>query len=345
MPRSHKRALPVLIVCGLFLMMPQALFAYSVYLQSQVQVPAGPVRLGDLGRVEAGAESSAADAKQIAEKLLFRDLHAPRYVQAAELRRGLGNGPGKLERVYGAGTWVVPQGRVLDNQALEAMLLKEIDALSGGERDGSLVLRLAPNVKIPVPSEGVRLLYRLPSRAGALSPGRRIIPLDVVPEDVGESPSKNVVFARHQIQVTILKKRKIPVAARDLPVGHRLTKDDYRLEERELEHEDAQYASGDLSGRRVMSDVRSGTELTSSHVQLMPVIRRGQSLRLVYQRPGMVFRLRSVALRNGDPGDRIPVRVLYPSGRNSKTLTVTVIGEGTVVYDRKNQSDDHGEGR
>lgn len=341
------QTLAALIVSGIVLTMPQALFAYSVYLQNQVEVPAGPVRLGDLGRVEvtAGAEGVVVDVKQIEDKLLFRDLRAPRYVQAAELRRGLEHGPAKLERVYGAGTWVVPQGRILDTQTLEAMLLKEVDALAAGVRDGSLVLRLAPNIKIPVPSEGVRYLYRLPSRADALAPGRRIIPLDIVPEDSGASPSKNVVLARHQIQVTILKKRKVPVAARDLPVGHRMTKDDYRLEEREMEHEDAQYASGDLSGLRVMSNVRSGTELTTSHVQVMPVVRRGQSLRLVYQRPGMVFRMNSVALRNGDPGERIPVRVLYPSGRNTKTITVTVVGEGTVVYDRQGEAGEQEEGR
>lgn len=325
-----------------------SLFAYSLYLQNKVEVPAGAVRLGAIARV------SGADSDVVARKLLFRDLQAPRYIRASDLRRSLGAktasdqsgiqnarktaaAPGQLERVYGPGTWVIPLGRTLDATALNQLLASRLAELNGGADflRGSVV-RISPNTKLRVPAQGVETIFRLPARAASLRPGKRMIPLDVLSASDGKT-----ILARHQIQLEILAKRRIAVAARDLPVGHRLSAGDFRYEERELSQNDLEtrYLNEDPANRRVMANIQSGDAFTTSNVQSMPAVRRGQSLSLVYQRPGLVFRLRSVALRNGEIGETIPVRVLFPAGGNSaarsRSLNVRIVSETTVVFEKE----------
>lgn len=319
------------------------LAAYSLYLQDKTMVPAGPIRLGDIARVEGGEG-------RMADKLLFRNLNAPRYIGVADLRNSLkDNGPETLDRIYGAGTWIVPLGKELNAVELEDLLREQIAALPGGAElyQGS-VLRLAANTRLKVPAEGVRLVFRLPSRAGSLTPGKRIIPLDIVPlaQQQKKSGKKNTVLARHQLQISILEKRAVAVATRDLPVGHRLTADDFRMEIRELDNDEIRFAGGDLLNRRVMSPTKSGTEFTTSNIQVMPAVRRGQSLSLVYQRPGLVFRVRSVALQSGEIGQTIPVRVLFPASSKrsvsggdvrksaqSRQLKARIVNETTAVFE------------
>ncbi|MCR9143110.1 MAG: flagellar basal body P-ring formation chaperone FlgA [bacterium] len=307
------------------------LFAYSLYLQDKVSVAAGPVRLGDIARVDGEQE-----AGRISGKLLFQDLRAPRYIGAAQLKQSLGaKGPENLERVYGSGTWIIPLGRELNAADLEALLKKQIAALPGGaELYDSAALRLAQNSRIQVPAAGVRLVFRLPARASSLTPGKRIIPLDILP--IQSASRGNTVFARHQIQIAIFKKQPVAVATRDLPVGHRLTPGDFRMEVRELDNDEIRYATGELLNRRVMSATKSGAEFTTSNVQVMPAVRRGQSLSLVYQRPGLVFRVRSVALQAGEIGQVIPVRVLYPAANKSRSvrrLSARIVNETTAVFE------------
>ncbi len=312
---------------------PGPIFSYSLYLQDKTQVPAGPVRLGDIARVEGERESGA-----ISGKLLFSDLRGPRYIGAAALRESLGkNGPEHLERIYGSGTWIIPLGRELNAADLEAMLQRQVQALPGGrELYANATLRLAENTRLKVPATGVELVFRLPARGASLTPGKRIIPLDVLPAK-NESRGRTV-FARHQIQVAILKKQQVAVAVRDLPVGHRLSAADYRMEIQELDNDEIRFATGDLSGRRVMSSVQSGDAFTTSNIQLMPAVRRGQSLNLVYQRPGLVFRVRSIALSAGEIGESIPVRVLFPAGKGKRNqaerrLKARIVNETTVVFE------------
>jgi flagella basal body P-ring formation protein FlgA len=312
---------------------PANLLAYSVYLENQVEVPPGAVRLGDIARIEG-------DTGGIGDKLLFRELREPRYVKASELRESLSVGaPESPDRVYGAGTWIIPLGRELDAAELELMLREQLAAIPGGaELHEDTVLRIAPNTRIRVPAGGVRLIFRLPARASSLTAGKRILPLDVLP---ASETGRRTVFARHQLQVGILKKKRVAIATRDLPIGHRLGPGDYRFEVREFDNVEARFAEGDLSKRRVMSNIPGGVILTTSNVQVMPAVRRGQSLSLVYQRPGMVFRVRSVAMRDGEIGEQIPVRVLFPAsgGRSSSTsdasriLNVTIVAEDSVVFE------------
>lgn len=332
---GHVAAVPRWVFLGILLvgLTPAGpLFAYNLYLEQQVQVPAGPIRLGDIARIEGEQEVG-----RVAGKLLFRDLKAPRYIGASALRESLGQGgPENLDRIYGAGVWVIPLGRELTAADLEKLLREQIAGLPGGaELYTGSVLRLPENTRLRVPEEGVRLVFRLPTRAVSLTPGKRIIPLDVLPV-TSERP--NTVLARHQLQLSILEKRSVAVATRDLPLGHRLTAGDYRIETREMDSDEIRFAQGNLVNHRVMADVKSGTDLTTSNVQMMPAVRRGQSLTLVYQRPGLVFRVRSVALENGEVGQTIPVRVLFPASGNRKSaetrqLKVTVINETTAVFE------------
>ncbi|MEQ9363837.1 MAG: flagellar basal body P-ring formation chaperone FlgA, partial [Leptospirales bacterium] len=167
-----------------------------------------------------------------------------------------------------------------------------------------------------------------------LTPGKRIVPLDVVP--IESERRGDTVLARHQIQIAIYKKQPVAVATRDLPVGHRLQAGDFRMEIRELDNEEIRFASGDLSNRRIMTATKSGDAFTTSSIQIMPAVRRGQSLSLVYQRPGLVFRVRSVALEEGEIGQTIPVRVLFPAanqGRTMRRLKARIVNETTAVFE------------
>ena len=82
-----------------------------------------------------------------------------------------------------------------------------------------------------------------------------------------------------------------------------------------------------------MRKIHAGDPLTQSNVHLMPAVRRGQNIQLIYQTPGLVLKTRSIARGNALVGEHIKVRVLMPAGRRGPEVRARVVGEGLAVLE------------
>lgn len=306
-----------------FVVLTGEVAAYSLYLKAQAVSKQSVVRIGDIARV-----AGELNPGTIGAKVVVKDLRRPRYISRADLERSLAVGPEKLERVYGNGVWIVPVTRRMSAEALVDELRRRLAGLAGGKDflkrhrlrvDGGAGLDATPDADA--------LHFVLPSRIEQFSPGMRMITVDVR----GKRDGREKVLLRQHVPVKIFRKVRVSVATRDLAVGERMRKGDWRVEEREIDYAPERYAMGDLTGRRVMSKLRQGTALTASVVQVMPAVRRGQPVELVYQTPGLVIKCRSVAGRDGKVGDIIPVTTVFPSGKGKRELRARIVDDGRAV--------------
>lgn len=318
------RLIALLALLGVVLLAPVALSAQALYLKNSAEVEGGRVSLGQLGRLQGAPESEGL--------LLFEALRAPRYLSASELQEALRNRRGANLRVFGAGVWIIPQNRRLDAAALQTLLETSIRRAPGGaELLSRHRIAVGENAVALAPEEGVELRFHLPARIESLNAGRRILALDGIVTD-GQGRSRTLF--RRQVPVQILARLTVAVARRDLAIGERLGADDYRIEEREFDDLTERYPHSNLNGMRVMAGIRSGELLTAANVQTQPAVRRGQSMDLTYQTDGIVLRVRCTAMGEGEPGQHIRVRPLFPASRRTDTvLTARILDERTVVVE------------
>ncbi|MBE7438066.1 MAG: flagellar basal body P-ring formation protein FlgA [Spirochaetales bacterium] len=309
---------------GLFALDP--ILSYSLYLRNKVLVQTFPVRIQDLARVEHARQ----DAETLSQKVVIASLEEPLYLTADRFKEALKDTP--LERVFGAGVWVVPLTGTLEGTGLKDRLEAEIRTREGGNVYlQSHVVRLDSTARLSLPVSARSLIFQFPASLRSFSAGRRVLAVDIMGQ---EKPGKNPrVLHRQQIGLWIYKKKQVAVAKHDLAMGHRLKSDDFELVEKEIDGDDARYASGNLVGLRVMQNVKTGDVLLRSVVQAMPLIRRGQQLTLVVQKPGIVLKSRSVALSDAESGGTLRVRPLLPGGQNRSGVTARVIDEDHAVLE------------
>ncbi|MCE9597897.1 MAG: flagellar basal body P-ring formation chaperone FlgA [Spirochaetia bacterium] len=305
------RALPVLI-----LLWVAPAFGYQMYLEPVARVRAERVLLRDVARLEGGGPG---------DQVLLGKISEPYYLSREELQTTVKEKP---EAIFGPGVWVVPLTKKLTSIEVLDQLKLAIRRLPGGDDFLSKhTLKVASELET---SSGSAMVFRLPARASQLSAGRRIISADMIVPDNG----KDRTLMRQQIDVEIAKRVRVPVAARDLRRGETIKAGDFRLVTRELTTDNERFASENPVGQRVLSDVEEGKTLHSSEVQHFPTVRRGQSLTLVHQTPGIVLKCRSTALQDGEPGGRIDVRIVLPSGQKSDIRKADVVDEKTAVLAR-----------
>ena len=301
--------------------------AVDLYLRGSVEVGGGPVRLRDLARV-AGEHQPGS----VGDKIVVQQVTGARYISATELREALETAPEEVNRVLGQGVWILPMNRTLRAAELEQWLRSEWDRDLA--RAGRFVLRVKPDTELRVPAAGVNLRLSIPS--GTARSGRQIVALDVFPE--GQNQISQILL-RRQIEVEILEVVEVALPRTDLPRGTLLAAEHLRTERREIEAGAGELArAGEVIGRRLLQDVEAGTVLERNMVQILPVVQSGQRVRLVHQRPGLVFKVRCVAVRAGEVGDQIPVRLVLPTGGSAgSVLQARVIDADTVVL----ESGDH----
>lgn len=297
----------------------ERLCAFSVYLQSDVVVETFPVLLKHVARVEGGG------AKDPRGQVLFETLRSPVYLTREDLIKRLGTD--RTDTVYGSGTWIVPAVEKLTAKDIRALLERSISALPGGpEFLKTAEIRISPSETIKSTPEGTNLIFRLPSRASALSAGKRVIPVDLTVE------KKNLF--RQSLNVEIIRRAEVFVAVRDLEVGERLTKDDFRTEVREFDHEDIPKLPLPLH-RRVMARIPAGNMLTAASVQVLPAVRRGENVELVLQRPGIIIKVRSTAQSDGNVGDVVNFRMNLPATNRSVDAKGRIVSEGIAEFQGK----------
>lgn len=299
------------------------LFAYSLYLQPRAISKKNVVRMGDIARVE--GERRPGD---IRDKVVVQDLRAPLFISRAELEQKLSGGPDRLDRVYGRGVWIVPLTEKLSAEKILAVLRANLERMPGGKDFlENHRLRIDGEARLDGTPDESALHFVLPSRIDLLSPGMRMITVDVR----GDEDGRTRVLMRQHVPVRIYRRVKVAVATRALGVGERLQAGDWREEIREIDYAPARYVTGDLDGRRVMSKLPVGSLLTAATVQVMPAVRRGMRVELVHQTPGLVFKIQSVAGRDGKIGDVIPVTAVFPTGKGKRELNARVVDDGRVV--------------
>jgi len=315
------------IVLAFALFTIEPISAYSLYLRNKVLVQKFPVRLADVGRVE----HVRSDAEMLAEKVVLASLAEPVYLSADRFKEALKDTA--LERVFGAGVWIVPLTGSLDGTQLKERIEAEIRRREGGALYlESHVVKLDSTAKLSLPVSTASLVFQFPGSLRSFSAGRRVLAVDIMGQ---EKPGKNPrVLHRQQIGLWIYKKKQVAIARHDLAMGQRLKAEDFQLVEKELDGDEARYASGNLVGLRVMQNVKAGDVLLRSVVQAMPLVRRGQQLTLVVQKPGIVLKSRSIALTDANAtGELLRVRPLLPGGQNRSGVSARVVDEDHAVLE------------
>lgn len=200
-------------------------------------------------------------------------------------------------------------------------LAAQVAAVNAGAAPGASTSRLLTKGQIEVRLRQARLdLTRIEFR------GATTVKVFGVAEDVG-GQAKEADEADRGCKIT--------VAARDLARGEVITADDLVLEERETRTASAVHNPEDLIGLRTTRHIRSGTEITLSGVEQIPVIDRGASVTIVARTGAMSVSAPGTARAAGQLGEIIPVenclshKVVY--GRISAADTVEVDIRGSYT--------------
>ncbi|MDH5655059.1 MAG: flagellar basal body P-ring formation chaperone FlgA [Spirochaetia bacterium] len=298
--------------------------AFSLYLSHVAVVKNTDIKLSDISRVDAEKYPG-----RISKHILFRNLNSPRYIGRSELKSLLSGLSESADRIYGKGVWVLPLTETIKKDKLHTMLLQEIDKLPGSSEDRkALSLYIDSDAEI-LCTKKCSINFNLPSSLSRLFAGKRVISADIKAERKG----RTIILHRQQFTIRVLKSISVPVALRNLSIGMRLTKDDFKMETRELDPDESYHATGNIIGRRVVAHIPAGGVLNHSSIQFLPSVRRGQSIEVVYQTPNLVLKLRSVAASDGEIGDTIPVRMLLPSGKKTDIKKVKIVSDKTAVLE------------
>lgn len=117
------------------------------------------------------------------------------------------------------------------------------------------------------------------------------------------------------VTVSVVSRLPVWIAARPLPRGHIVTRDDIFLEERDVSRQAAYVTdAGALIGARLRTSVLAGTLLTTRLVEATALVRRGQTVTLAVTGGGVSIRMAGKALMDGALNQRIRVENLN-SGR------------------------------
>ncbi len=121
---------------------------------------------------------------------------------------------------------------------------------------------------------------------------------------------------------------RVLVAARDLPLEHKIQPTDVRLEEREIESRADEYLTdpADVSGRVPARVIKEGTAITDRMLQSPIVMDAGAAITLMATHNGIQVKAEGVAMERGRIGKIIRVR----NAKSRKVLRGRVLDANTV---------------
>jgi len=272
-----------------------------------------PVRLSHLGQLDASSS-------RFAEKVVMENLESPIYLSDDRLKEALLQSGGIESKVYGKGIWVIP--------LTEKMSASETGEFFEGILENSIHGQGTYRIEA---KKGMLYNSKLRSliKFSGLQPGagHRNITVDVMDPEDGKR-----ILHRQVVPVRVLQKVRVPVAQRDLKFGETIKEGDYVLEVRYTDGKLKDFSGQNIHGWKLNGPVRKGQVLQAPDIQETPDIRRGQSLDLIYQKPGLVLKIRCVAYGDGNVGDEIPVRIL---AFNNKTVIkkARIASDRSVIYE------------
>jgi flagella basal body P-ring formation protein FlgA len=111
------------------------------------------------------------------------------------------------------------------------------------------------------------------------------------------------------VPVTVHRFAELAVLARSVERGELITQDLVRLERAERPARAQAYASlAEVVGLRARRQLKAGAVVLRRDVEAPPLVRRGQAVRVVFERGALELELRGEALGDGWAGDRVRVR-------------------------------------
>jgi flagella basal body P-ring formation protein FlgA len=157
-----------------------------------------------------------------------------------------------------------------------------------------------------------------------------------IPAGAAQSPRPVVEVscaghARWRLNVPVAVYSELPVliALRNLPRGALLSSQDFAAAQRSfagLAHNKFVTANR-LAGRRLQRPLASGSVLEYGMLESLWSVRRGQPVTLLARSDAFEIRAQGVALRDGQLGERLPVR----NANTQKVIEGVVTGESTVL--------------
>ena len=133
------------------------------------------------------------------------------------------------------------------------------------------------------------------------------------------------------LSANITNNQLVAVAVKDLHRGTVIDSDDIALAERDTSSLlRGHFVSLDeISGRTLRRTLRRDQVITPNSLVAEQTIKRGQAVTILAGNDGIQVRMKGKALRNGNPGDLIPVQNLT----SKKKLEARVMSAGTVRVD------------
>ena len=282
--------------------------AVSVYLHRTARVGQEMVALGDIATV-VGADGQGAE--HLRRLPLWRGSGRPGLVPASLIKRRVAAAVGGQVVVVGAQTLVLPGG-VADGVELEfyTALLEAVAALPAGI-SGRVEVELLSAPELPAAAPEGAFQVALEQRGAS---GRRTSPqaplgglFQVV---YGAKTGDGAAGTQRGVGVRIRQFLPVAVAARDLPAGSLLSWEDLALDEQDVSALSGGYLS--LEDRpesfRTTAPIPRGQRVDPARLERYYLVRAGDTVTVVFLRPGLRVSLPGRSLGSGAAGDRVEVR-------------------------------------
>lgn len=132
-------------------------------------------------------------------------------------------------------------------------------------------------------------------------------------------------------QAFVEVEKLLPVANSRLESGSILSEDDFRMGWVDITRQAGNYASQlqNIQGKVAGRMIREGAPVRESELKQIPIIKAGESVRLIYNRSGFKIEMQAVAREDGAVGDKIRVH----NERTRKTYIATVAPEGFLIWE------------
>lgn len=146
-----------------------------------------------------------------------------------------------------------------------------------------------------------------------------------VPVEVREKNEKlHLFWVRGQVQVM----KEVPVTTRAIGFGERFTKDDFKMDWKDVTFAyDSAPSAEQLVGRRVSRSLRNGETIFNGVLEREKALKRGDLVRVVLTQDNWKIVMNAVAEEDGFVGDTIKVR----NDRSKKQISGIVTADGEVV--------------
>jgi flagella basal body P-ring formation protein FlgA len=281
-----------------------------IYLRSSALLHSAECTLGELAAIVA---DTPAEQERLTGLSLGRTLRGPALLSPGQLRRRIAAEYGGRVDLIGGRVAVIPEHSVPAGQVwFFFALLGFLDRLDGGP--GGLELELLTRPLLPSEPVPVEFELRRETDSAERLAGRVQVSYSV---GGGETPDKGGLLLWIHNYLPVAR------AARDLPRG------------RVLEESDVEYAETDVS--QVPSPLLAATNLTGAWRTLTPIaqgqllesarltrelwVKTGDTVSVVFVRPGLSVTVPGRAFGSGGPGEPVEVRLRGSSRRFQARIT------------------------